>query len=360
MVDWSLARQIARFAAGDSSVASTDFDLAALSVDVQGPVAGYTGLRPPDPLPAAEVLDRRAWAEVNVGTMAGLLEPVTERISTRLESGGPLVGPMKTVTGAALAAEVGLVIGYMSQRVLGQFELSLLQPEAPARLLFVGPNLDRAVEQMQVDRDSFLTWIVLHEVTHVFEFSGVPWLRGHLGALIREFLTTVEVRVERGAGGGLPSLPDAKRIAETFREGGLAALVQTREQRDVMERVQATMAVVEGYSEHVMDAVGEHVVASYAGLREAMEKRRRNRSAPERALQRLLGFDLKMRQYELGKQFCDGAVQLAGVAGLNQVWEHPDRLPTLVELERPGEWLARLQRERALPAGAAGALPESS
>ena len=360
MVDWSLARQIARFAAGDSSVAAADFDLAALSVDVQGPVAGYTGLLPPDPLPAAEVLDRRAWAEVNVATVAGLLEPVTDRISNRLDGGGPMTGPMRTVTGAALAAEVGLVIGYMSQRVLGQYELSLLQPEAPTRLLFVGPNLDRAVEQMDVDRDSFMTWIALHEVTHVFEFSGVSWLRGHLGSLIREFLTTVEVRIERGTGGGFPSLPDAKKIAETFREGGLAALVQTREQRDIIDRIQATMAVVEGYSEHVMDAVGEHVVASYAGLRDAMEKRRRNRSAPERALQRLLGFDLKLRQYELGKQFCDGAVTLAGVAGLNQVWEHPDRLPSLAELERPGEWLARLQRERALPAGASTGLPEAS
>ena len=360
MVDWSLARQIARFAAGDSALPVPAPDLAALAIGVQGPVAGYTGLRPPDPLPGAEVLDRRAWAEINIGTVAALLEPVTERISTRLDNGGPLIGPMRTLTGAALAAEVGLVIGYMSQRVLGQYELSLLQPEAPARLLFVGPNLDRAVEQMEVDRDSFLTWIALHEVTHVFEFSGVPWLRGHLGQLIREFLTTVEVRIERGAGGGLPSLPDAKKIAETFREGGLAALVQTGEQRHLIDRIQATMAVVEGYSEHVMDAVGEHVVSSYAGLREAMERRRRNRSAPERALQRLLGFDLKMRQYELGKQFCDGAVALAGVPGLNQVWEHPDRLPSLAELERPGEWLARIQRERALPAGSGAGLPESS
>ena len=360
MVDWSLARQIARLVAGDAAAPSAAPDLRELSASMQGPLTSYTGLRPPEPVPVAEVIDRRAWAEMNLDTIASLLTPVTDGISTRLESGGPLNAPMRAVAGAALAAEVGLVIGYMSQRVLGQYELSLLQPELSPRLVFVGPNLDKAIEQMDVDRDSFLTWIALHELTHVLEFSGVPWLREHLGGLVREYLATVEVRIERGAAGGLPSLGDARKIADTFREGGLAALVQTREQRHIMDRVQATMAVVEGYSEHVMDAVGERVVSSYAGLRDAMEKRRSNRSAPERALQRLLGLDLKMRQYELGKRFCDGAVKLAGIEGLNQVWEHPDRLPTLAELERPGEWLARLERERALPAGVAGGLPESS
>ncbi len=145
-------------------------------------------------------------------------------------------------------------MGYMSQRVLGQYELSLLQPEVPPRLLFVTPNLRRAVHDLEVDEESFLRWVVLHEVTHVLQFSGVTWLREHLGALLREYLATVEVRIERGAAGGLPSLPDPSLIVERFREGGLAALVQTREQRRIMERIQCAMAVVEGYSEHVMDA----------------------------------------------------------------------------------------------------------
>ena len=69
-----------------------------------------------------------------------------------------------------------------------------------------------------------------------------------------------------------------------------------------MDGVQSTMSVIEGYSEHTMDAVGERVLPAYEGLRDAMERRRRSRSAPERVLQRLLGFDMKMRQYELGKR----------------------------------------------------------
>jgi putative hydrolase len=94
-------------------------------------------------------------------------------------------------------------------------------------------------------------------------------------------------------------------------------------------------------SKHVMDALGEQVLPSYAGLRDAMDRRRRSRSAPERVLERLLGLDFKMRQYELGKEFCDAVAAEAGTAGLNRVWASPEALPSLRELSNPVAWLER-------------------
>ena len=223
----------------------------------------------------------------------------------------------------------------------------LFDAEPPPRLLFVEPNLARTLSDHELDRDSFLGWIVLHELTHVLQFSGVSWLRAHLGSLLREYLATVEVRIERGAAGGLPSLPSPARLVEAFREGGLIALVQSREQREIMDRVQGAMSVIEGYSEHTMDVVGKCTLPAYDGLREAMEQRRRSRSAPERVLQRLLGFDMKLRQYELGKRFCDTIVQDRGIEFLNRVWERPESLPTTAELEAPDQWAARVDQERA-------------
>jgi coenzyme F420 biosynthesis associated uncharacterized protein len=347
MVDWNLARQIARFAAGGAQVPDLGVDLAAMSVDAEAQVAGYTGLTLPGPAPAPEMIDRVAWAEINLDTLSGFIDPVAERLSDRLDSAGPFAGALRAATGATLSAEVGLVAGYMSQRVLGQYELSLLQPEQPARLLFVGPNLVKAVGEMQLDRDSFLAWIVFHEMTHVFQLAGVPWLRPHLADLLREYLETVEVTIEKGAAGGLPSLPNPSAIVEAYREGGLAALVQTQEQRGIMRRLQAVMAVIEGYSEHVMDAVGERVLPGYEKLREAMDRRRASKSAPQKVLERLLGLDLKMRQYVLGKQFSDAVEKQAGIATLNRVWEAPELLPTLSELENPESWLARIEEPRA-------------
>src|SRR4051795_1162963 len=347
MVDWSLARQLARLAAnaGSSPPPLPDADFPALVAESERHLTDYTGLAPQGGIPAAETVDRAEWAEVNVDSLANLLGPVTDRLGGRFEGAGPFAAPLRTAAGATVAAECGLVLGYMSQRVLGQYELSLLEPERPPRLLFVEPNLARAVRDLEIDADSFLRWIVLHEVTHVLQFAGVPWLRDHMGSLMREYLGTVEVRIERGAAGGLPSMPDMRALVERFREGGLVALVQTREQRDIFDRIQAVMSVIEGYSEHVMDAVGEQVLPQYAGLREAMERRRRSRSAPERILQRLLGFEMKLKQYELGKRFCDGVVERRGISMLNQVWSAPEALPSTTELEDPAAWIARMERQ---------------
>jgi coenzyme F420 biosynthesis associated uncharacterized protein len=350
MVDWTLARQVARFAAGNGAAPALDSpEFTARVAAVQPVLSEYTGLSAVEPIPAPETVSRADWAEVNVRSMADMLEPVTERLAKRFTGAGAFAGPLRIAAGATVAAEIGLVVGYMAQRVLGQYELSLLETERPARLLFVEPNLARAIRDLDVDSDSFLSWIVLHELTHVLQFSGVPWLRGHLGSLLRSYLATVEVRMQRGGAGGLPSLPSPARLVELFREGGLVALVQTREQRAIMERVQSAMSVIEGYSEHVMDAVGATVLPAYEGLRDAMERRRRSRSAPERVLQRLLGFEMKMRQYEQGKSFCDAVVSANGITMLNRVWESPEALPSAAELRRPETWVARVGE---LPAAA--------
>ena len=349
MVDWTLARQIARFASGGGGPAGVEADFPAMVADAEGHLRGYTRLQPAEPIPPPELVDRAEWADVNLTALCRMLDPVSTRLAERLEKAGPLAGPLRAVTGATLAAESGLVMGYMSQRVLGQYELSLLEAEAAPRLLFVGPNLRKAIRELEAEPDSFLRWIVLHELTHVLQFQGVPWLRDHLSRLMREYMKTVEVRMERGAAGGLPSWPDPQRIVEAFREGGLVALVQTREQRRIMERIQPTMSVIEGYSEHVMDAVGERVLSGYAGLRAGMERRRASRSAPERILQRLLGLDMKMRQYEEGKAFCDGVVERGGIAALNRVWESPEALPSQRELKDPAGWIRRVD---SLPAAA--------
>src|SRR4051794_31882793 len=343
MVDWSIARQVARLAAGsDCGPVDLGIDVVALSGEMEGPVASYTGLELATPVPRAELVGRSEWADGNLDMLGELLDPVAARLDQRLDFAGPLAGALKLGAGATLAAEAGLVMGYASTRVLGQYELSLLPPEPrDPRLLYVAPNLERAVRELKVDRDSFFGWIVIHELTHAFQFQGVSWLRDHLRALIREYLDTVEVRIDSGAAGGLPSLPRPAQLVEAFREGGLAALVQTREQRDLMNRVQAAMAVVEGYAEHVMDALGPELLPAYSGLREAMERRRSSRSAPERVLGRLLGLDLKMRQYELGREFCDAVAREGGTETLNRVWASAAALPTLGELHRPADWLAR-------------------
>ena len=346
MVDWGLARQIAALAAGRSSEEDPPFDPVVLSREMEGTVAAYTRLALASPTPPAEVVSRGEWASVNLETLSKVLDPVAERLDDRLGFAGPLVGALRAGASATLAAEAGLVMGYMSSRVLGQYDVSLLGAETDPRLLFVGPNLAGAVRDLEVDAESFGRWICAHELTHVFQFQGVPWLREHMSGLLREYVKTLEVRIQKGSAGGLPSLPDPGRLVELFRDGGLAALVQSPEQRALMDQVQAAMSVVEGYSEHVMDAIAAEHIPDHEKLRAAMDRRRSSRSAPQRMIERLLGFDVKLRQYEQGKRWADEVAAAAGIEGLNRVWSSPDALPSADELQHPGQWLKRTQPPR--------------
>ena len=171
MVDWSLARQVARLAAGAEEPAGQDPDLHALSADMEEHVASYTKLTLAAPAPEPETVTRTEWTAVNLDALSRLLDPVAERLDARLGFAGPLAGALRMGASATLAAEAGLVMGYVSQRVLGQYEVSLLGGDAPPRLLFVAQNLRKAVREMEVPPEPFQRWICAHELTHVHPVS---------------------------------------------------------------------------------------------------------------------------------------------------------------------------------------------
>jgi coenzyme F420 biosynthesis associated uncharacterized protein len=342
VIDWGVARQVARFASRTGPMPDLGVDLPALARELEGPVGRHTGLTPAEPVPPVEVVARDQWAQANLDTLSDLLDPVAVRMERRFEAAGPFAGALRTGAGVTMAAEVGLVTGFLSQHVLGQYELSLLALHPRPRLLMVAPNLDQAGRALGADRESFLRWVTIHELVHAFQFGGVTWLRDHLGGLLREYLETVDVQISSGAAGGLPSLPNPSELVGRFQEGGLAALVQTPDQRQIMDRVQTAMAVIEGHAEHVMDALASELVPHPEGLRQSMERRRASRSAPQRILLRLLGMEMKMRQYREGKAFCDAVAREGGTELLNRVWQAPAMLPTAGELARPQRWISRV------------------
>ena len=270
-----------------------------------------------------------------------LLDPVLKRADTRL---GPLRPAVQIGVGLMLSTEIGVVVGYLAQRVLGQYELVLLDEaveDRPPRLLFVLPNLGQAMHAFGADEREFMTWVALHEVTHAVQFAGVPWLHGHLASLVRELLRTAELRLENQRRLRVPSGDEVKRVVSALRQGDLVSVVASPSERETLERVQAAMAVIEGHAEHVMDAVAPDLLPSLPKLREALDRRRRSQSVLSRLVGRLLGLELKLRQYEQGKRFCDAIVRDAGTEALRVVFTSPETLPTIKELDDPSAWIAR-------------------
>ena len=236
MVDWSLARQVARLAAGSGDEGPPQADVAALCAEMEAHVAALHAARAGTPLPAPELVGRGEWASVNLDSLARAARPGRRAARQRASSSpGPLAGALKAGAAATVAAEAGLVIGYVvAARARASTRCRCWAATRRRACCSSAPNLRKAVRELDVDPDAFHRWICAHELTHVFQFQGVAWLRDHLGGMVRRYLSTVEVRIERGAAGGLPSLPDPAQLVEPFRDGGLAALVQTREQRALM------------------------------------------------------------------------------------------------------------------------------
>jgi coenzyme F420 biosynthesis associated uncharacterized protein len=340
MVDWQLASKVAEgVAALQPSGDPKPFQAVAGPAEESARlVSAYTGLVA-ESLPAAEAVDRAAWVDANLQSMRGILDPAARKATERM---GPLGGVVGSAAGAVLGVEAGAISGFLAGRVLGQYEFPVLDPAAPARLLFVAPNLGHAATQLDSDADRLLRWVALHESTHALQFGGVPWLREHLADLVRELTGALDLDPGK-LFGSLPGLDDLRGLVDAMRDGGLAAVVLGPERRALMERIQAFMAVLEGYAEHVMDAVGADVIDDLPRLRAALERRRADRTGLLRLLEKLIGMEMKMRQYDLGKRFCDGVVERAGIEGLNRVWEGPELMPTMVELEDPAGWLARTE-----------------
>ncbi|HEX5853105.1 MAG TPA: zinc-dependent metalloprotease [Solirubrobacteraceae bacterium] len=366
LIDWGTAQRIGELIAGSPPHGGVHAaTVEPLAYDFARRVSVYSGLELPTRLPALEAVDRSEWIAANLKSMRPLLAPLTERMG---QDSGFLAGPLRSASGLLLGTQVGALTGMLSQRVLGQYDLALLDASVTPRLLLLAPNLAQAARNLGVDRDELVLWVTIHEITHAVQFSGAPWLREHIGGMLKELLDGLQVTVAGeddkqedkdkdkggngwaksmrdglgGLGGRVPSPTELRELLERARRGQLLRLTLGEDRWQLVERMQAAMSLIEGHAEHTMDAIGAEVIPSLPKLRAAMTRRREQRGLPWRVIERLLGLELKMRQYEVGRRFCDEVVRTGGPSSLARAWSGPHAIPSTVELEQPSLWIARM------------------
>ena len=358
LIEPGIAAAIARRVAGTPPpetadlVADLERSLARAVPRSEELVGAASGIPPPVPVRWA-VIDRGAWAEANIAGMEALLDPLARRVSERLAK-APL--PVRLAQRGLVSAEVGLLLGYVSRRVLGQYDLLVPETPEPRRrprarrgalapgttLYFVGANMAETSRKHDFVLDEFALWVALHEVTHRFQFAGVPWLRPRFFGMVEEYLGSLDVDAR-----GLVS-----RLAGAAREVRARTLppdqrhpmflLSTPEQRATLEQLQALMTVVEGHGNFVMDLVGERVIPSFQRMRKTFERRRQQPGPVQRAFNHLIGLEMKMRQYEVGQRFCAEVFRHGGGGAVARLWTSPEELPTLDELREPETWLRRV------------------
>jgi coenzyme F420 biosynthesis associated uncharacterized protein len=337
MVDWDLAVSLGSRLAGAGpevlaeEAEATVAELRAGAERSTAYVHDFTGLDGGALTAPVLVVDRPAWIRANAEGFAQLLTPVIEKVT---EKKGP-PGPITQAVGSRITgAEVGGLLGFMSSRVLGQFDPF---HEPAGRLLLVAPNVVHVEREIHADPRDFRLWVCLHEETHRVQFTAVPWMRQHLFAQFTALAETVEP--QRFLDEGL------QRIAEAIkngRGGSVLDLLGTPEQKEILDRVTGVMSLLEGHADVVMDGVGPEVIPSVDSIRAKFTERRKGVGTVDRVLRKLLGLEAKMAQYRDGAHFVRTVVDKVGMDDFNAVWATADNLPTLAEIHDPDSWVARV------------------
>ena len=359
-IDWQRAERIAlRLAARSPEGILPGHVLAELRADYVGLVelshariVPFIQLPAPTPSQAVEVVDRPLWVRRNLSNVQRLLQPVEDvYLESVSANAGTLFRLAQGGMQLTLSAQIGIVLGFLSRHVLGQFDMPFLAPpsldgnaaaDTSSRIYFVEPNIRRLQARLGIPAEAFRLWIALHETTHAIQFQVAPWLAGHLGSLIESYVESFSALLRESRQPLRAMLLPGAESKET-REGlgGLMGMLTTPDQRDVLMRLQAVMCLVEGHGNYVMDELGKEMIADFPAMRRLLEGRKRG--SVERAVMRLLGFDLKLAQYRLGERFVRHVVAEQGMPFLNRAWESAHALPTLDEVNAPELWTARMQ-----------------
>ena len=336
---WPFAGRVAGLIAGEYDLAgSYHFDrLAETLPDIvssaSAMVTDATGLELPG-TPAVAVVSRREWVDRNIGSYTKLVGDALPAFRADAAT------PAEAISRRLVVTEVGALLGFLSKRVLGQYELVLPTEDEADSIAFVGGNILSMERTNQFSPADFRMWIALHESAHRAQFVGVPWMRAYFRSLISEMIEHSK-STEGRFGRMYNRVRDARRASEPIiDERGLMGFVASPAQSETLDRVQALMSLLEGHGHFVMDRIGERVLTSQARM-SAILKNRRNDPRVQ-ALFRLTGIEMKMKQYDEGEQFIAEVERRASLSLVDTAWESAEALPTLGEIRDPEAWIRRV------------------
>jgi putative hydrolase len=359
-ISWDAARQLAvAIATEGTSEPNVDpaerIDLEQLGRVADLHVSSRTGLPTAPGGHSVEIapVNRTVWAQRTLDAYRPLLEKLAGSLSMVPppdpdDPSAAMFGPLMQMLGPMmLGMTAGSLVGHLATRSLGTYDLPVPRP-AGSELLIVVPNVDQFGEEWGLPRDELRLWICLHELTH-HTVLGLPHVGATITSLLEQYVSGFRpdpnALADRLGDLDLGAGPQAfEHMQEILGDPEVVlGAVQSPEQRAMLPRLEAVIAAVIGYVDHVMDSVGTTLMPSYGKLTEALRRRRVEADRSDRFVERILGLDLTQRQYDRADNFVRGVVERSGPAALDRLWESERTLPTPAEIDAPGLWLARIE-----------------
>jgi putative hydrolase len=298
------------------------------------------------------VTSTAAWsrAEWIVGTTEvwkGLVEPIAASSVNALGSalpeqaqamGGPILGMLQRAIGAMLATQIGSGLGALAGDVLTGSDIGLPLTDRGLAAL-VPTNVATFAEGLDVPEDDVVLYLALREAAHQRLFAHVPWLRDHLIGAVTDYARGLEVNtatlqssIEEQIRGLDPSNPEA---LQRLMEGGMFQMEQTPEQQAALQRLEVTLALVEGWVDEVVgQATGERMPTA-TRLQEAVRRRRASGGPAEQTFASLVGLELRPRRLRDASTLWGALRTRQGAEARDGVWMHPHLLPTAADLDDP-------------------------
>jgi len=344
-IDWDLARTIAakvnrnepELSIDERAKMNADFEeFTALAEDL---VSKETGLTSLDGNARGRVADRADWVDANVRSFQRLLRPMLEKMEAEM------TGPFASVGPKVAGAELGMLLGWMSTRVLGQYDLLVIEDENPEdqdMVYYVGSNVAALEKRFAFPERDFRLWLALHEVTHRAQFTGVPWMRQHFLGLVESTMNEADPDPQRFIDGIRRAIEVKKSGKDPLDDGGLTAVFASDKQRETLDHIGGLMSLLEGHGDVTMDRAGIGYVENAERFGRILRQRRQNASKFVSLIQRLAGLEAKMKQYAQGEAFIEAVEDHGGRPLLDRVWEGPTMLPLLAEIREPEQWIDRV------------------
>lgn len=303
----------------------------------QETVASLTGLVVRTPARVL-VMERPRWAVANVDSFEALMGRIELEVPVRWPS-LVLAGTWQRFTRVMAGTEVGALLGWISQRVLGQYDF--LSGEGNDEVWFVGPNVVELEKRHGFPARQFRLWLAIHELTHRAQFQAVPWMQDYFLQLVQEGASMLKTDPAQAMEGLRRALNEVRQGRNPFEEAGVIGALATPDQREVIQKLQALMSILEGHGELVMNQAVSSAVPEAEAFHRVLTERRKQRSVLSKAFYQLIGLEAKLSQYSKGAAFLQEVQNSGGRELLSRLWEGPEWMPSLSELNQPSAWLKR-------------------
>lgn len=293
---------------------------------------------------------RGQWAVTTLDAWRPLLERLAGSLTPAEEPPSPddptafLAPLLRMVSPMLLGMTAGSMVGHLAGRAFGQYDLPI--PRRPADELMVVPtNLDQFASEWSIEADDLRLWVCVQEIA-MHAVLRIPHVRSTLDAMLGEFAAGFETdprALEQRLSSFDLSDPSSMSMESTFSDPELLlGAIRSPAQLALLPRVEAFVAAIVGWVDHVVDTASSSLLTSSTMIAEAVRRRRVETTDADRFVERLLGLELTQATYDRGRTFVDGIVERAGADGLVRLWESDRTLPTPSEVDAPGLWLARI------------------